>query len=71
MLPKLPKVEQHMINEHNNSIEDGYLEPAISCKDGRVKCTKCCKDFIHILEGIKHALRWCSEVYWKQKEYED
>ena len=31
------KVEQHMIDEHDNTIKDKYLEPNLSYKDGRVR----------------------------------
>ena len=54
----MEKIEQHMIDEHDNTIQDEYLEPDLSYKDGRVKCNECGKDFIKILEGVKHALKY-------------
>ena len=50
------KVDEHMIDVHKDEIDEEYLEPNLSYKDGRVKCKNCGKGFIYMDEGVHHAL---------------
>ena len=60
-----------MIDEQDNKIEEDLSYNYI-----RVNCNNCGKDFIHILEGIKHALSYNEaqkyiENRWNMKKIQD